>query len=85
VKRIEAALRRAGGELRAVLCGWVRREGEGRGVERGAAVPFIAQKGEGERRGGGGLGARRPAINGGGGRFGAASVTGRGRGGDGGG
>jgi hypothetical protein len=79
VKRIEAALRRVGGELRAVLCGWVRREGEGRGVERGGAHPFIGRRGKGRRR------VRRwrrlvatDAINGG-----SVRAAGRGRGGDG--
>jgi hypothetical protein len=40
-------------------------------------LPLYRVKGEGRR--GGGVGARRPAINGGGGRLGAAPVTGRGR------
>jgi hypothetical protein len=46
VKRIGAALRRAGGELRAVLRGRVGREGEGRGVERGSGPHFIGRRGK---------------------------------------
>jgi hypothetical protein len=79
VKRIGAALRRAGGELRAVLRGRVGREGEGRGVERGGAHPFIGRRGKGRRR------VRRRGEVGGAGAINGGSVraAGRGRGGDG--
>jgi hypothetical protein len=59
-----------------VLRGWVRREGEGRGVERRCCCLFIGRRGKGEGRGGGGVGARRCAINGGGGRLGGGRLRG---------
>jgi hypothetical protein len=48
-------------------------------VEQGVLLPLYRAEREGEGRGGGGVGARRPTINGGGGRLGAVPVTGRGR------
>jgi hypothetical protein len=44
-------------------------------MERRSCRPFIGRRGKGEGRGGGGVGARRPAINGGGGRLGGAAVS----------
>jgi hypothetical protein len=60
-----------------VLHGWVRREGEGRGVERRCCCHFIGRRGKGAEAVAWEL--DRPTINGGGERLGGAAIPGRGR------
>jgi hypothetical protein len=45
-------------------------------VEQGVLLPLYRAEGKGEGRGGGGVGARRCAINGGGGRLGGGRLRG---------
>jgi hypothetical protein len=52
------------------------RGGEVVRVEQGVLLPLYRAEGKGEGRGGGGVGARRCAINGGGGRLGGGQLRG---------